>query len=208
MKTRNSFTFKDIKVNIEGNPVELGDIHFDNEIECSVQELAQSGSFIKDIIYQIRDAIKEAQASAQAYQPSCTSTPATTASASTPAKTAAIPKVAEPQKTEQHWDLAAVWSIMIAKLPDGFKKSGIGCYAFETGTIKDKNKITVKIEFNEDSIDMDIYVGSTAIHGYLYSEGERSRVSGINPALMQDMIEEMPEEIRDFVKEYFNKINK
>lgn len=199
MKTRTSFIAKDTRLTVEETPIEIGTIECEFEVECSVQEMAQSGSTIMNVLKFVKDSIKEAQASAQPCQPSCTSTPA---------KTATVPKVAEPKKINQEWDLPSVWEVMMKKLPEGFKKSGIGCYAFETGTIKDKNKITVKIEFNEDSIDMDIYVGSTAIHGYLYSEGERSRVSGINPALMQDMIEEMPEEIKEFVKDYFDKINK
>lgn len=206
MKNSATFEIKDINVVIEGQPVNIQGctIHYENE--ASVQELATGSSFIKDLIHEIKDMVKEAQASATQYQPSCTST-------STPATTAAknkveTPQVAEPQKTNYTWDLPAVWEVMMKKLPEGFKKSGIGCYEFETGTIKDKNKITVKIEFNEDSIDMDIYVGSTTIHGYLYSKGERSRVSGINPVLMQDVIEEMPNEIKEFVKDYFDKVNK
>lgn len=195
MKNAATFEIKDINIVVEGQPINIQGctIHYENE--ASVQELAAGGSFIKDMIHEIKDFVKEAQASAQACQP-------------TPAKTTPTPKVAEPQKTNYTWDLPVVWEVMMKKLPEGFKKSGIGCYEFETGTIKDKNKITVKIEFNEDSIDMDIYVGSTTIHGYLYSKGERSRVSGINPVLMQDVIEEMPNEIKEFVKDYFDKVNK
>lgn len=204
MKNSATFEIKDINIVIEGQPINIQGctIHYENE--ASVQELATGSSFIKDMIHEIKDFVKEAQASAQAYQPSCTSTPTTTAAKN---KVETL-QVVEPQKTNCTWDLPAVWEVMMKKLPEGFKKSGIGCYAFETGTTKDKNKITVKIEFNEDSIDMDIYVGSTTIHGYLYSKGERSRVSGINPVLMQDVIEEMPDEIKEFVKDYFDKVNK
>lgn len=118
------------------------------------------------------------------------------------------PNTPAPKKTEQRWDLPAIWSCMMSKKPEGFTKTGIGCYTFEAGTITDENKIKVNIEFNEDSIDMDIYMGSSAIHGYLYSDGKRSRITGINPALMNDMIKEMPNEIEEFVKNYFDKIIK
>lgn len=209
MKNAATFEIKDINIVVEGQPINIQGctIHYENE--ASVQELATGASFIKDMIHEIKDFVKEAQASAQQqYNNRIADTPT-----STPATTAAknkveTPQVAEPQKTNHTWDLPAVWEVMMKKLPEGFKKSGIGCYEFERGTIKDENKITVKIEFNEDSIDMDIYVGSTSIHGYLYSKGERSRVSGINPVLMQDVIEEMPEEIKEFVKDYFDKVNK
>ena len=206
MKTRNSFTFKDIKVNIEGNPIELGDIHFDNEIECSVQELAQSGSFIKDVINQIRDAVKEAQASAQAYQPSCTSTPATTASTSTPAIPSATNKI-EPQKTEQKWDLASVWSVMMKKLPEGFKKTGVGHYTYESGSLKEKNRIRVVIEFKQDSIDCDITVQDSTAFCHLYEDGKESYMTGINAALVGEIIEALPDDIRSFVAEYLKKVS-
>lgn len=185
-------------INYNGVPVEIKPITM--ELEMSVQEIAQGGTNTLKMVDSIKEVIKEAQASAQVYQPSCTSTPATIT-----AKTTAENKT---PKAEQHWDLPAVWEVMMKTLPDGFKKSGIGCYAFETGTTKDKNKIKVQIEFNEDSIDMDIYTGSTAIHGYLYSEAKRSRITGINPALMDDMFEEMPDEIKEFVKNYFDRITK
>lgn len=200
MKNTMNINLGNINLVIEGQPVQLENINLEYTNECSVQELAASASFIKDMVNEVKSMIKEAQASSQVYQPSCTSTPATIT-----AKTTAENKT---PKAEQHWDLPAVWEVMMKTLPDGFKKSGIGCYAFETGTTKDKNKIKVQIEFNEDSIDMDIYTGSTAIHGYLYSEAKRSRITGINPALMDDMFEEMPDEIKEFVKNYFDKVNK
>lgn len=202
MKTRNVFTLKNIVLNIEGNPIELGDINFENEIECSVQELAQSGSFIKDMIYQIRDAIKEAQASAQAYHPA----PATTASTSTPAISSATSKI-EPQKTEQKWDLPAIWNVMMAKLPAGFKKTGVGHYTYETGSLKEKNRIRVIIEFKTDTIDCDITIGDATAFCHLYEDGKESYMTGINAALVGEIIDALPDEIRSFVAEYLKKVS-
>ena len=100
---------------------------------------------------------------------------------------------------------------MMAKLPKGFEKAGVGCYTYEKDEATETNtrKTTIKIRFTEESIDMDIYIGNhTGVHGYLYEKARRSRISGINPALFNDFIEELPEEVFDFVKDYFDKINK
>lgn len=201
MKNSMNITLGNINLVIEGQPVVLENIQLNYENEASVQELAAGASFIKDLVGEIKDMIKEAQASAQQYTP----TPIT----STTIKTTDENKVETP-KTEQHWDLASVWNVMMAKKPEGFKKTGIGSYTFSSVVSEEKvkDKIKVQIEFNEDSIDMDIYTGSTAIHGYLYSEAKRSRITGINPALMDDMFEEMPDEIKEFVKNYFDRITK
>lgn len=194
MKNSMNITLGNINLVIEGQPVVLENIQLNYENEASVQELAAGASFIKDLIGEIKDMVKEAQASATQYTPAPT--------------TITTPKVTEAQKINQVWDLPAIWGVMMKSLPDGFKKTGIGSYTFETTEEKVKNKIKVQIEFNEDSIDMDIYTGSTAIHGYLYSEAKRSRITGINPALMDDMFEEMPDEIKEFVKNYFDRITK
>ena len=181
--TSNGCTCEDIQFTSKGN--------FGNEY------VAVIGEALNHMITKIPDAapcFKE-----NFCEVETTSTPATTPTV--------VPKV-EAQKINQVWDLPAIWGIMMKSLPDGFKKTGIGSYTFETTEEKVKNKIKVQIEFNEDSIDMDIYTGSTAIHGYLYSEAKRSRITGINPALMDDMFEEMPDEIKEFVKNYFDRITK
>jgi hypothetical protein len=191
MKTRNTFTLKNIVLNIEGNPIELGDINFENEIECSVQELAQSGSFVKDIIYQIRDAIKEAQASAQQVYD-------------------------QPRReiedveavSEQNWNLPTIWSVMMRTLPEGFEKTGIGVYTYkyEKEDADGKNKKTsIRISFN-DTIDMRIYVGDTKASFYLYEDAERSWVDGINSTLISELISELPEGVREFVRNFVKKV--
>lgn len=200
MKNSVKINLGSINLSIEGTPISLENISLDYSTEASVQELATGASFIKDMVNEVKSMIKEAQVEPQHCITN--NTPE-----SKPTETNIKPTTAAP-KIEQKWDLPAIWGVMMKSLPDGFKKTGIGSYTFETTEEKEKNKITVHIEFNENSIDMDIYTGSTAIHGYLYSEAKRSRISGINPVLIQDMIEEIPTEVREFVKNYFDKVTK
>lgn len=186
---------------IEGNPIELKGIELSYQLDANAQEMATSGGILNNVY----DKIQEMAKSFNTPTPTPTITPASTKSNTSFCE---IQNKEKPKKIEQLWDLPAIWGVMMKSLPDGFKKTGIGSYTFETTEEKVKNKIKVQIEFNEDSIDMDIYTGSTAIHGYLYSEAKRSRITGINPALMDDMFEEMPDEIKEFVKNYFDRITK
>ena len=198
MKFSTDYNFENIKFVVEGTPIEIGKISGTVSTEASVQELATSASFIKDLISEIKSTIKEAQ----------TFSKPETVQVVTPPTAASI---TEPQKTETFWDLPAIWSVMMAKLPKGFEKAGVGCYTYEKDEATETNtrKTTIKIRFTEESIDMDIYIGNhTGVHGYLYEKARRSRISGINPALFNDFIEELPEEVFDFVKDYFDKINK
>lgn len=191
-----NITIKGLEVTSNGCTCE--DIQFTSKGNFGNEYVAVLGEALNHMLTKIPDAepcFKENFCEAET-----TSTPTTTPTV--------VPKVSEAQKINQVWDLPAIWGVMMKSLPDGFKKTGIGSYTFETTEEKVKNKIKVQIEFNEDSIDMDIYTGSTAIHGYLYSEAKRSRITGINPALMDDMFEEMPDEIKEFVKNYFDRITK
>lgn len=198
MKNTFNFNLGEINVTIEGTPVQISNFQMEYTNEASVQELATSASFIKDLISEIKYAIKEAQASAaQAYQPAPAST-ITTAKAD----------VTEPQKTEQHWDLPAVWNVMMKKLPEGFKKTGVGHYTYETGSLKEKNRIKVIIEFKTDTIDCDITIGNATAFCHLYEDGNESYMSGINAALVGDIIDALPEDIREYIAEYLKKITK
>lgn len=194
MKNTFNFNLGEINVTIEGTPVQINNFQLEFTNEASVQELATSASFIKDLISEIKSTIKEAQTS-QVVAPA---EPITQTEHSI-------------NKTETFWDLPAVWSVMMAKKPEGFKKTGTGFYTYEKeeATDTDKRRTTIRIRFAEESIDMDIYIGDhTGVHGYLYEKGKRSRISGINPALFNDFINDLPEEVKDFVKDYFDKINK
>ena len=196
MKNTFNFNLGEINVTIEGTPVQISNFQMEYTNEASVQELATSASFIKDLISEIKYAIKEAQASAQQYTP----TPTTTTSEN---------KVeAAPQKVNQRWDLASVWNVMMAKKPDGFKKTGIGHYTFECGSMKEKNRIRVVIEFKQDSIDCDITVQDSTAFCHLYEDAEYSSISGINAALIGELIEALPNDIKDYVSEYIKKITK
>lgn len=201
MKNTMNINLGNINIVIEGTPVQLENINFEYTNEASVQELATSASFIKDLISEIKSAIKEAQASAQqAY-------------AQYPRREI---KVAEPEPKEetksekvgQRWDLASVWNVMMAKKPEGFKKTGIGHYTFECGSVKEKNRIRVVIEFKTDSIDCDITVQDSTAFCHLYEDAEDSCISGINAALIGELIEALPDDIKGFIAEYIKKITK
>lgn len=201
MKNTFNFNLGEINITIEGTPVQITNFQMEFTNEASVQELATSASFIKDLIGEIKSTIKEAQTSAIKPEQSQVVAPAEPIAQSEHSI----------NKTETFWDLPAVWSVMMAKMPEGFKKSGVGCYTYETNSPEKVNaeRISIRIRFTEESIDMDVYMGdNTGVHGYLYEKGKRSRISGINPALFKDFIEDLPEEVKDFVKDYFDKINK
>ena len=200
MKTRTSFIAKDTRFTVEETPIEIGTIECEFEVECSVQEMAQSGSTLMNVMKFVKDSIKEAQASAQAYQPSCTSTPATTT-----AKTTAENKVETPN-TEQHWDLQAIWGVMVKTLPEGFKKSGIGHYTYESGSLKEKNRIRIVVCFKPESIDCDITVKDSTAFCHLYEDGTEGYISGVNPGLMEELVEELPEDVRGFIANYIKKV--
>lgn len=200
MKNTFNFNLGEINVTIEGTPVQISNFQMEYTNEASVQELATSASFIKDLIGEIKSAIKEAQASAQAYQPSCTSTPVTTT-----AKTTVENKVETPN-TEQHWDLQAIWGVMVKTLPEGFKKSGIGHYTYESGSLKEKNRIRIVVCFKPESIDCDITVKDSTAFCHLYEDGTEGYISGVNPGLMEELVGELPEDVRGFIANYIKKV--
>lgn len=197
MKNSMNITLGNINLVIEGQPVVLENIQLDYENEASVQELAAGASFIKDLIGEIKDMVKEAQASATQYTPAPTTI--TTAKAD----------VTEPKKTEQHWDLPAIWSIMTRTLPTGFEKTGVGVFTYkhekEEADGKTK-KTTIKISFKDESIDMNVRLADTSAFFYLYEEGERSWVNGINPAIVNELIDELPEDVKEFVGTFVKKV--
>lgn len=194
MKNSMNITLGNINLVIEGQPVVLENIQLNYENEASVQELAAGASFIKDLIGEIKDMVKEAQASATQYTPAPTTI--TTVKAD----------VTEPKKTEQHWDLPAVWNVMMTKKPEGFKKTGIGHYTYECGSVKEKNRIRVILEFKTESIDVDITVAETTAFCHLYEDAEYSCIGGINAALIGELIEALPDDIKAYVTDYLKKI--
>ena len=199
MKNTFNFNLGEINVTIEGTPVQISNFQMEYTNEASVQELATSASFIKDLISEIKSAIKEAQASTQQVYDQY------------PRREI---KVAEPEPKEetksekvgQRWDLASVWNVMMAKKPEGFKKTGIGHYTFECGSVKEKNRIRVILEFKTESIDVDITVAETTAFCHLYEDAEYSCIGGINATLIGELIEALPDDIKEYVSDYLKKI--
>ncbi len=116
------------------------------------------------------------------------------------------PATPEPKKLNQRWDLPAIWSVMMSQKPEGFKKTGVGHYTYECGSIKEKNRIRVVIEFKQDSIDCDITVQDSTAFCHLYEDTEYSSISGINAALIGELIEALPDDIKEYVSNYLKKI--
>lgn len=195
MKFSTDYNFENIKFVVEGTPIEIGKISGTVSTESSVQELATSASFIKDVIGEIKSTIKEAQ----------TSSKPETVQVVTPPTAAPI---TEPQKTETFWDLPAIWSVMMAKLPEGFEKAGVGCYTYKKDEATETNirKTTIRLLFKDESIDMIIRSGDAQAYFYLYGNAERSWFNGINPALIDELINELPDDVKEFVRNFVKKV--
>lgn len=197
MKNTFNFNLGSINLTIEGTPISIENFNMEYTNEASVQELATSANFIKDLIGEIKSAIKEAQASTQQIYDQIPRREI---------KVADPKEEAKPEKVEQRWDLAAVWNVMMAKKPEGFKKTGVGHYTYESGSLKEKNRIRIVIEFKQDTIDCDITIGNATAFCHLYENGEDSYMSGINSALIGELIEALPEDVRDYISDYLKKI--
>lgn len=184
---------------IEGNPIELKGIELSYQIDANAQEMATSGGILNNVYDKIQEMAKSFNT------PTPTPTPTIT-----PAKSdtsfCEIQNEANTEKAGQRWDLPAVWSCMMTKRPEGFKKTGVGHYTFECGSMKEKNRIRVVIEFKQDSIDCDITVQDSTAFCHLYEDAEYSSISGINAALIGELIEALPDDIKDFVSDYIKKI--
>lgn len=189
MKNTFNFNLGEINVTIEGTPVQITEFHLEFTNEASVQELATSASFIKDLIGEIKSTIKEAQTSAQ-YTPTSTTT--------TAAKTTTENKI-EP-KMKQRWDLPAVWSVMMAELPKGFEKAGVGCYTYK------KDEAIIRTSFKDEYIGMNIRSGDAQASFYLYEDADRSWFNGINQTLINELIDELPEGVGGFVGTFVKKV--
>ena len=106
------------------------------------------------------------------------------------------------------WDLPGVWEVLMSTLPEGFDKVGVGSYVYtyerenETGKTV---KTTIKLAFN-DSIDMRIYAGDSSASFYLYEDSKRSWIDGINECLVEDLLDELPANVRDFVRNFVKKV--
>lgn len=199
MKNSMNITLGNINLVIDGQPVQLENIQLNYENEASVQELATSTSFIKDMVNEVKSMIKDAQASAAQYTPAPTT--------STTSKTTDENKVATaPKKLNQCWDLPAIWKYMVATIPSGFDKAGIGTYVYTYKDKNDKKRTSIKIAFKEESIDMRVSLDETVANFYLYEDAERSWSNGINPALIDEFINELPVDVKEFIKNFVRKV--
>lgn len=210
MKNTMNITLGNINLVIEGQPVVLENINLEYTNECSVQELAASASFIKDMVSEVKNVIKEAQA--------CASAPAVqykqqVAKEVLPAGTFDDRAVLSKQekstkKVSQKWDLSAVWEVLMSTLPDGFDKTGVGSFVYTHERENEKGntvRTTIKLMFN-DTIDMRIYVGESSASFYLYEDAAKSWVDGINKTLVEDLIDELPSNVREFVRSFVKKV--
>ena len=187
MKFSTDYNLENINFVIEGTPIEIGKISGTVSTEASVQELATSTSFFKDLISEIKSTIKEASTTA-------TTSTTVTAPASTPTSI---------NVNQTAWDLESIWSVMTKTMPEGFKK-GLGTLSYETPETKSTK---IVFTFSNKSIDMDIYMPTINIFTYLYED--HAKINGINKNLLPEVAEYLPEgAIRDFVKNYIDKVIK
>lgn len=210
MKNTMNITLGNINLVIEGQPVVLENINLEYTNECSVQELAASASFIKDMVSEVKNMIKDAQACASApareYKEHATKEVL-------PAGTFDDRDIVKKQekstkKVSQKWDLPAVWETMIGTLPKGFDKIGIGSYLYKNEK-EDSNgervNTKIKLSFN-DTIDMRIYYADSSASFYLYEDAEKSWIDGINKVLVEELIDELPADVREFVRSFVKKV--
>lgn len=227
MKNAATFEIKDINIVIEGQPINIQGctIHYENE--ASVQELATGGSFIKDMIHEIKDFVKEAQASAQQqYNNRIADTPTPTiTSTSTPVSTVTTSKSddtfceiqkskAAPKKVEHRLDIAAAYNCLEKVLSDhrGWKNDGYGNIRYEdTDTKGEISLMGKKIEcnFTEISNDKNRNEERNTSHVNIYIHEKYVNIIGIAPQFAAKWFQESTIPgiqnlwtiIKDFVKE-------
>ena len=200
MKNTFNFNLGSINVSIEGTPISIENFQMEYTNEASVQELATSASFIKDLVGEIKTLIKDAQTTAKAA-------------------TEAVTKEVLPAGTfddrdlvknpSQKWDLSAVWEVMTSSLPEGFDKNGIGSYVYKYERENDngkKEKITIKLSFQDDSIDMRIFIGNNVVSFYLYEDAKSSWFDGIHKCFIEELINTLPADVREFVRIFVKKV--
>jgi hypothetical protein len=112
------------------------------------------------------------------------------------------------KKVSQEWDLPAVWETMIGTLPKAFDKIGIGSYLYKNEKEDSNGEIVntkIKLSFN-DTIDMRIYYADSSASFYLYEDAEKSWIDGINKVLVEELIDELPADVREFVRSFVKKV--
>lgn len=203
MKNTFNFNLGSINITIEGTPISIENFNMEYTNEASVQELATSASFIKDLVSEIKTLIKDAQTTANATTKAATKE---VLPAGTFDDRNLVKKTSKEPSTK--WDLPGVWEVLMSTLPEGFDKVGVGSYVYtyerenETGKTV---KTTIKLAFN-DSIDMRVYTGDSSASFYLYEDSKRSWIDGINECLVEDLLDELPANVRDFVRNFVKKV--
>jgi hypothetical protein len=212
MKNTVKINFGDINVTIEGTPIQLSNVSLDYENEASVQELATSASFIKDLVSQIKGIVKEAQTAVQnnvcdQYSKIGTEnvnpTPAPVVEGLKRANPTPAPVVEDHKKVKTD-TLAMVWSNIISNIPSTFEKVGIGRYEYSCGqpkknANKSEDQMTASLALTHDGIDVQIKYKDDSIWT-VHKVGCDLNME-LNEALFPEFINSLPcdEETRRFL---------
>lgn len=180
--------------------IKITGFEFDEETGCSIQEISvtSKGEFGDKFAALCVSGLTKMT---EMFTPSPTPAPVAEEANFTEVPTT-------PNKIETHWDLPAIWSVMMAKLPEGFEKAGVGCYTYKKDEATETNirKTTIRLLFKDESIDMNIRSGDAQAYFYLYGNAERSWFNGINPALIDELINELPDDVKEFVRNFVKKV--
>lgn len=192
MKTRTSFIAKDTRFTVEETPIEIGTIECEFEVECSVQEMAQSGSTLMNVMKFVKDSIKEAQDSAQhAYD----RYPKVEVKA-------AEPKVAEPKEVNYRINLKGTFEVLEGKLngEDAWKSDGFGNLVYE------KDDTNVAIHLKNEKIQIDIHVNDNHYHLHVYED--HMYISGFSAVYAEKFFKELKAYGATDIWELIKKVNK
>ena len=193
MKNSMNITLGNINLVIEGQPVVLENIQLNYENEASVQELAAGASFIKDLVGEIKDMIKEAQASAA--QHAYDQYPKVEVKA-------AEPKVAEAKEVNYRINLKGTFEVLEGKLngEDAWKSDGFGNLVYE------KDDTNVAIHLKNEKIQIDIHVNDNHYHLHVYED--HMYISGFSAVYAEKFFKELKVYGATDIWDLIKKVNK
>ena len=183
MKNTFNFNFDNINITVDGTPINIDGLNLNIESETSVQELATSANFIRDLIDQIKGLINAA-------------------TAPTPTETKTIIKRVEApieSPTPTPTDLDKIWRDLMTTAPKD-AECGLSTIALK----KDGVRIDASIE--EDVINVHLWVREDVVHGHIYADhaswsGTPTRMySGLLDCAIKDTDEETTEYIKTILK--------
>lgn len=198
MKARTSFIAKDTRFTVEETPIEIGTIECEFEVECSVQEMAQGGSTIMNVMKFVKDSIKEAQAS---------STPKEITKHEEPAELLTGTFTGgEPIKVEPNFrlNLKGAFEVLESKLlqTEVWNSDGYGNIHWKGD---DNKEITISLE--RECISMHFYIlEDHPVHITVWDN--RCMFNGISSAYAEKFFKDLPMAGTEEIYKMISKVNK